>query len=43
VENVTDPGISARNLLVSTLSNPTHWFDVMAKNIENITKRKTNQ
>jgi hypothetical protein len=42
VENARDPGISARNLLVSALSNPTHWFAVMATNIETITRRKGN-
>jgi superfamily II DNA helicase RecQ len=40
VENAKDPGISARNLLVSALSNPTHWFAVMATNIETISRRK---
>ena len=42
VENAKDPGVSARNLLVSALSNPTHWFAVMATNIENITRLKRN-
>jgi superfamily II DNA helicase RecQ len=40
VENARDPGITARNLLVSALSNPTHWFEVMAVNIESIKRRK---
>jgi superfamily II DNA helicase RecQ len=40
VENATDPGISARALLVSALSNPTHWFSVMARNITIIKNRK---
>ncbi len=43
VENAKDPGVSARNLLVSALSNPTHWFAVMATNIENITRMKRNK
>jgi hypothetical protein len=42
VENARDPGITARNLLVSALSNPTHWFEVMAVNIESIKRRKAN-
>jgi superfamily II DNA helicase RecQ len=42
IENAKDPGISARNLLVSALSNPTHWFAVMATNIETIGRRKGN-
>jgi superfamily II DNA helicase RecQ len=41
VENAKDPGISARNLLVSALSNPTHWFNVMANNINCINRRKS--
>jgi hypothetical protein len=36
VENVQDPGISARSLLVSVLSNPVHWFQVMSRNIDSI-------
>jgi hypothetical protein len=40
VENANDRGHTARNVLVSALSNPTHWFDVMAKNIATINKRK---
>lgn len=42
VENAPDPGVSARSLLVSVLSNPTHWFSVMASNIETIRKQKRN-
>jgi superfamily II DNA helicase RecQ len=42
VENSMDAGISARNLLVSVLSNPLHWYEVMSTNIEAINKRKTN-
>jgi superfamily II DNA helicase RecQ len=42
VENVRDPGITARNLLVSALSNPTHWFSIMATNIETLKRRKGN-
>ncbi len=41
VENANDPGVSARNLLVSVLCNQTHWFAVMATNISNINSRKT--
>lgn len=41
IENANDAGISARNLLVSTLSNSTHWFSVMATNITSINQRKT--
>jgi hypothetical protein len=41
VENANDPGVSARNLLVSVLCNQTHWFAVMATNISNIKSRKT--
>ena len=40
VENVQDPGVSARDLLVSVLSNPVHWFSVMSKNIDTIYCRK---
>ena len=40
VENAKDPGVTARNLLVSALSNPTHWFSIMANNINVINKRK---
>jgi superfamily II DNA helicase RecQ len=40
VENAQDPGVSARNLLVSVLSNPVHWFAVMSKNIDTINNRK---
>lgn len=40
VETAKDPGISARRLLVSVLSNPTHWYNVMATNIGIITSRK---
>jgi hypothetical protein len=40
VENANDRGHTARNLLVSVLSNPTHWVDVMAKNITAIDRRK---
>jgi hypothetical protein len=40
VENANDRGHTARNVLVSALSNPTHWFDVMTKNIATINKRK---
>jgi superfamily II DNA helicase RecQ len=40
VENSVDRGNTARNLLVSTLSNPIHWFDIMAVNINLINKRK---
>ena len=40
IENVQDPGNSARRLLVSTLSNPVHWFSVMARNIIAINQRK---
>ncbi len=36
VENVQDPGLSARSLLVSVLSNPVHWFQVMSRNIDSI-------
>lgn len=39
VENSSDPGISARNLLVSVLTNPTHWFAIMAVNIETIRRQ----
>jgi hypothetical protein len=42
VENVQDPGISARHLLVSVLSNPVHWFGVMSTNIDAINRRKSN-
>jgi superfamily II DNA helicase RecQ len=41
VENAQDPGISARSLLVSVLSNPVHWFEVMSRNIDYINKRKS--
>jgi len=42
VEKKLDRGESARTLLVSALSNHTHWFAVMAKNIELINRgRKT--
>ena len=41
VENKLDGGTSARNLLVSTLSNHTHWFSVMAKNITSINNRRS--
>ncbi len=41
VENAKDPGISARNLLVYALSNPTHWFNVMPNNINCINRRKS--
>jgi superfamily II DNA helicase RecQ len=40
VENANNPGISARHLLVSALSNPTHWYTVMATNINTIMSRK---
>lgn len=39
VENSSDPGISARNLLVSVLTNTTHWFAIMAVNIETIRRQ----
>jgi superfamily II DNA helicase RecQ len=40
VENANDRGNTARNLLVSALSNPTHWLSVMATNITTINIRK---
>jgi hypothetical protein len=40
VENAKDPGVTARNLLVSALSNPTHWFSIMANNINLINQCK---
>jgi hypothetical protein len=40
VEEVNNPGISARNVLVAALSNPTNWYSVMATNINRICKRK---
>ena len=40
VENAHDRGNTARNLLVSVLNNSTHWFEVMAQNINTINKRK---
>jgi hypothetical protein len=40
VENANDRGQTARNLLVSALSNPTHWFEVMARNIAAINRKK---
>ena len=40
VENANDRGHTARNLIVSALSNHTHWFDVMSKNIAAINRRK---
>ena len=41
VENKLDRGRSARQLLVSALSNHMHWFALMAKNIELINNRKS--
>lgn len=41
IENTKDAGVTARNLLVSTLSNPKHWISVMATNIHMINQRKS--
>lgn len=40
VEQANNPGISARNVLVAALSNPTYWYTVMATNINHIRSRK---
>lgn len=36
VEQANNPGISARNVLMAALSNPTYWYSVMATNITRI-------
>ena len=40
IENANDKGTTARNLLISVLSNQNHWFNVMATNVKPINKQK---